>query len=226
VSGRPLALSPATNPGNGGPIGWWKLDESGGTKAANAAGNKYEGILHGSGRWVSGQGALAKALELDGSPSWIEIADSSDLDLRDHLAFSAWFKVREFNCPGQTLFSKGESWRLQRQGEKDSLEVLMAGPQTKSRGGSISLTTKRKVDDGEWHHVAVVYDGKHARLYLDGSEEASTPATGPVMSCNLPITIGENDSLRGRYFNGWLGDIRLYDRSLSEEEIRTLGRKN
>ena len=34
--------------------------------------------------------------------------------------------------------------------------------------------------------------------------------------------IGENSMERGRLFNGWIGDVRLYGYGLSAEEIQAL----
>lgn len=59
-------------------------------------------------------------------------------------------------------------------------------------------------------------------LYVDGAEEDSMTASGPIALNNLPLTLGDNAANRGRRWNGWLDDARLYDRGLSIEEIKTL----
>jgi len=48
--------------------------------------------------------------------------------------------------------------------------------------------------------------------------------SGPIAQNTEPVLIGENAASRGRPFNGWLDDVRLYNRGLSAEEIRALYR--
>ncbi len=191
----------------------------------NAAGNKLLGQIHGEPRWGPGRNPAAKALELDGVNNWVECADSSGLDFRRGVAVSAWFKVRSFDCPVQTLIAKGEGWRLQRQAEKGTIEFALAGPAGTKRNRSAMVASKRAVDDGQWHHVLTSYDGKRVVLYLDGVEEDAVTAGGMITLNSAALALGENDASRGRRFNGWLSDVRIYDRGLSADEIKPLCQK-
>jgi hypothetical protein len=44
-------------------VGWWKLDESEGTVAADSSGNGNDDTLHGDPQWITGQ--INGALEFD-----------------------------------------------------------------------------------------------------------------------------------------------------------------
>ena len=217
---KPAGAEPA------GPVAWWKLDETAGTTAANTAVNKLTGKIHGQPHWTPGAAPRGGALEFDGTKNWVECADSSDLDFREGVSFSTWFKVRRFDQPAQTLAAKGDAWRLQRQGDKGNLEFALNGPTTGtlSRSRSPVVKSKRAVDDGQWHHVVATYDGKRMALYLDGTEEEAVAASGSLVLNSLPMTLGENDGSRGRFFNGWMNHARLYSRGLSAEEVQALYR--
>lgn len=210
-----------------GPIAWWKFDEPAGATTANAAGNKLQGQIQGQPRRGPGPGPSGQALEFDGLQNWVECADSSGLDFRQGVSVSAWFKVRAFDCPAQTLVAKGNVLRLERQSETNLLQFALTGLETTgaSKKRSPTLVSKRAVDDGQWHSVIAAYDGKRLALYLDGVEEDAVTASGSISLNSLPVTLGENDASRGRYFNGWLDEVRLYDRGLSAEEIKSLGQK-
>ena len=39
----------------------------------------------------------------------------------------------------------------------------------------------RNVKDGQWHHVAGIYDGTNMFIYVDGTLDASQPATGLII---------------------------------------------
>jgi hypothetical protein len=79
------------------------------------------------------------------------------------------------------------------------------------------------VDDGQWHHVAGVSDGRRAALYVDGELEASGDAK-PLAPNSEPVMIGCNSEDYNTRFNGWIGDVRLYGYGLSEAEVKALYR--
>ena len=78
--------------------------------------------------------------------------------------------------------------------------------------------------DGGWHHVAAVSDGgtSEIRLYVDGNLENShsvSYSTGFDFSALL--NIGWLNSGSGYHFLGSLDEIALYNRALSDIEIRS-----
>ena len=94
--------------------------------------------------------------------------------------------------------------------------------------GSISTALETKkysvtkvVDDTEWHHYAITYDGSNIITYLDGKECSRTQLTGKIKrEASRAITIGRNPW--GNSFEGLMDEIRIYDRALSKEEIKQL----
>jgi hypothetical protein len=228
VLSRPLTLPPKEAPARAagaeppGPIGWWRCEETIAT-AANAAVNKLT-IPVG---WSCAPAVSGKAFEFDGTKSWVECADSSDLCFRGGISVSGWFKVRAFDRPAQTLLAKGNSWRLQRRGESGVIEFALSGPATTGtyRKRLPTVATKKNVADGQWHHVAACYNGKRLALYLDGEEQDAVTASGLLALNNVPVTLGDNGASRGRLFSGWMNDVRLYDRGLSADEIKLLVEK-
>ncbi len=95
-------------------------------------------------------------------------------------------------------------------------------------GGFIQTLTT--VNDGQWHHVAVVMhddgtpDVSELALYIDGVIQKSTYNNKIRIN-----TVAGNDFIIGAYnesglyhFNGEIDDIRLYSRELSKSEIKNL----
>ena len=89
----------------------------------------------------------------------------------------------------------------------------------------VYLVSKRKVDDGRWHHVVGVVDGPRAALYVDGEPEASADAK-PIARNDAPVMIGCNSAAYERRFNGWIDEVRLYGYALSDADIKALYRGN
>jgi Concanavalin A-like lectin/glucanases superfamily len=74
-----------------------------------------------------------------------------------------------------------------------------------------------------WWHVAVVNDGRHSVLYVDGCplvRNPSTPAIG-LTTLGRPWLFGghENAGQVDQVFNGWLGDVRIVNRPLRADEF-------
>lgn len=68
-----------------------------------------------------------------------------------------------------------------------------------------------------WHHLAGVYDGKQARLYLDGTLIASADRPGPLKDNRLPLVIGGDVDGKGgamSHFAGLIDSVRLTPRAL------------
>ncbi len=98
-------------------------------------------------------------------------------------------------------------------------------------GGAYAVS-QRAVNDGEWHHVAGVWDGKQNSLYLDGVLQAAAPASGSlVYSHRAPFQVGHaanNNAPHARdefyYFKGTLDEIMVFARALSAEDAQALYR--
>jgi hypothetical protein len=85
--------------------------------------------------------------------------------------------------------------------------------------GDINPTSwSHAVPVGRWIHVAVVNDGHHSVVWVDGSRIARNPARAArgIATLGRPFTIGATswDLRYGQGFYGWIGDTRVSDRAL------------
>jgi hypothetical protein len=204
-------------------VAHWKLDDGTGSTAVDSAGSGYESRLVGDPTWTTG--IIGGALEFDGDGDYIEIIDSNDLHIENQITVSAWIKTDTIDKRWQAVVTKGDrSWRLQGQRRGYALEFACTGLIIPGSSWG-SLYGKTDVNDGKWHHVAGVYDGKRIYLYLDGKVDNSKPASGQIRFDDKPILIGDNALHRGRFWNGIIDDVRIYSYGLSIEEIRAICRQ-
>jgi hypothetical protein len=57
------------------------------------------------------------------------------------------------------------------------------------------------------------------RLYVDGTQVASTAATGALFNSTGALRIGGN-SVWGEWFSGLIDEVRVYERALGAAEIQ------
>jgi hypothetical protein len=73
---------------------------------------------------------------------------------------------------------------------------------------------------GRWQHVAATYDGSVARFYVDGVETAATSFSGNVGDSNA-WRMGAYGTPSTGYLDGFIDNVRIYDRALTASEIET-----
>lgn len=79
------------------------------------------------------------------------------------------------------------------------------------------LSTNPK--DGNWHHIAVTWDGATQTMYVDGSPVGTTPRTG-LNSQAVNFLVGKTTADIG--FKGWMDNVLIANRALSASEIAAL----
>ena len=72
----------------------------------------------------------------------------------------------------------------------------------------------------KWSFLAETYDGSTLRLYVNGTQVASTPHTGSIATSTTPLQIG-GDSLYGQYFAGMIDNVRIYNTALTAAQIQS-----
>lgn len=80
-----------------------------------------------------------------------------------------------------------------------------------------------------WHSLAMTYDGKTCRVYLDGvldarDERNPYPYAGGIFSGDADFTVGavHRGGGMGNFFVGWMAGVCVYDRVLSIEQLHSI----
>jgi hypothetical protein len=201
-------------------MGWWKFDEASGKTALDSSKHRRGGTLEGGLSFendsVSGQ--AGKALKFDGKKGFVQITGYKGVAGTRPRTLAAWIK---------TATSRGEivSWGEQDFGKMWVFGFIRGRVGVTPDGGYLYINPA--IHDDAWHHVAVVVEEAelpnlhdHVKLYLDGT-------LAEIHDIGLldlwPINTGSNLDVRiGRGFQGLIDDVRLYDRALSREELKTL----
>jgi hypothetical protein len=85
-------------------------------------------------------------------------------------------------------------------------------------GAGVSVEGSVTISDGNWHHVAVSYDGTDIKLYVDGVADGSVAVT--LNTSGTVLRLGRrNDPAGGEYFGGMLDEVRVWSTSKSVSAI-------
>ncbi|UCE48799.1 MAG: LamG domain-containing protein [Phycisphaerales bacterium] len=200
-------------------VGWWKLDEGGGTTAVDWSGYGNNGTFQGNPQWVDG---LANGgLELNGTTDYVDCGSHTSLDIAGEISIAAWTKVDVFG-DWDGIVTKGTTqspYAMQMWGD-GALRFSANWGDPAGGVGSGSWNTYTKMTAGEWTHAAIVYDGSVLRFYINGQKDSlevfealtfGTAAESLVLGGDFP---GGDE-----YFDGVIRDVRVYNKALIQEEI-------
>jgi hypothetical protein len=209
-------------------VGWWRLDETDGTMAADSSGNELHGKVTGGTTWIP-NGHFGGALEFDGvgtAGTNVSLPISELLNGLTNSTFAIWANFHQTGGAWQRLWDFGDGtangymFLCPRIGTTETGTLRYASTLT-SNGNEQQLNAPFTLPT-DWHHVAIVLnaDGGNMLMYVDG--EVIDEQTTTIFPANLPLTtqnwLGQSQWPDGIY-DGALDDFRIYDQALTQEEI-------
>ncbi len=85
------------------------------------------------------------------------------------------------------------------------------------------INSKTTIEKDTWYHIAVTWDGTDHILYINGNQEDSIAAGSPDLDAvSNNVAIGARHYLTYGFFNGTIDEVRIWNISLSADEIQQL----
>ena len=217
-------------------VGWWKLDDGSGTTAIDSSGNGNDGTLTagtaGFPEWKTtgddfrvGTGALEfHGGAAAGEGDLVDCGNSTIFDITENITFALWVKIDAFTMTYQYVFSKGHNYMILRANDTPYLRVVFNGLDTGDGDDYYAGGTTIPIDDGQWHHVAASYDSSTGivAFYTDGILEESKTTSGSIPVNTESLCIGRRNQSNRKGTDAIIDDVRIYNRTLSEEEIQVV----
>ena len=198
-------------------MGWWKFEETAGTRAEDSSSYGRKGELKGEFTFDkdSVTGKVGNALRFDGKNGLVQITGYKGVTGTKPRTLAAWIKSKR-------AVGVIADWGVEEPGAMWIVRFYRARPGATPMGGYLYMNDQ--INDDQWHHVAVVVAQAdlpnlhdHVTLYLDG-QEAEIHDIGLLDM--WPIETGAEIDVRiGRGFQGAIDEVRIYERALSAEEI-------
>jgi len=205
-------------------IARYNFDEVKGKTVPDSSGNGMDGTLIGDARIVDDP-VRGNVLELDGDGDWVDCGNDGLFDMAQAITISSWIKATEPVRIWPTVIAKGTSWKLRSwaNGLKFACGVNVPG----DIGVDSGVLGRTSIDDARWHHVAGVYDGRTATLYIDGRRDVSAGTSGSIAANSFNVWIGADSERGERGWSGRIDDVRIYSYALTAAEVKGLyeGRK-
>jgi hyaluronate lyase len=208
-----------------GLLGWWKMDETGGTTAFDSSGNGANASVHG-GTFTSGR--LFNALHLTGG------TNNAAFNSVDALQTTVTAWVRADSNGGSSfpriLVMPGCYFNFRFDGSANN-NTLDFATTTAANGSTVDgewLSPTNSIGTGTWYHVAVSYDKSSTAnvpaLYVNGVRVSLTTLTTPSVSppSNVGTTYIGNRLDLTRGWDGLIDDLRIYNRLLNDAEVQSL----
>jgi hypothetical protein len=207
----------------GQPLIYWRLNATNNNTAGDYA-NGYDGTNDGTMTLSAGLAAPTfpgfevgnQAYTFNGALTFMR-GPALDLN-RSAMSVSAWIVASNLSAGYYNgIVTKGDSsWRLHQQFQSPGVQWGLDGTTAAADNAAIAS------DDGQWHHVVGVYDGKASQLYVDGTLVSSAAGTGLIATNQYWIEVGENAEQTGRYWNGKISEVSLYNSPLSSIDVSNL----
>ncbi|HEX4812382.1 MAG TPA: LamG-like jellyroll fold domain-containing protein [Nonomuraea sp.] len=209
------------------PKGHWKLDGFGGTNVVDDSPNGHDAtVTRGPTRWQAGRQRYS--LWLDGASGHASTAAGSTVDTSKSFAVSAWVKLDRLDTEFRTAVSQSgnqiSGFFLQYNPNSKRWNFVMPASDANAADRHIAQSASLAVA-GRWTHLVGMYDAaaRQVKIYVDGVAGTPGSHTTPWQAMRT-VQLGRAiyNQLPYNYWLGAIDEVRIYDRTLSVQEIHDL----
>jgi predicted alpha/beta superfamily hydrolase len=183
------------------------------------------GAVHGAVSAPDRHGKENAAYRFDGKGAYIEFPKNPEFNNAGSISVSAWMKPHIPAAYSAWVSQVGPRWGSQWR--------LGFGPNPTAQWGATTFGTKwtdywvngEGLPVDQWVHTAAVFDQTlgELHLYVNGKEVQAVYDLVPWGASDGPILIGaQRDD--GLFFNGDVGEVRIYRRALNTAEVEALSK--
>jgi hypothetical protein len=199
-----------------GSVGHWNLDQGSGTIAYDSSGYSNHGTVYGA-SWASGK--VSGALKFDGVNDYVDCGNDETLDPTQAVTIEAWVIFNQLPSVAKHFMAiagkSGGGTDLDLQAETDNRFKFFIGP-----GDPNVAVSNTVVETGKWYHIAGTYQANNfIKIYVNGVLEKTTSIKIARNTNSNKFCIGKSGVWPGRFFNGIIDEVKIYNRALSAEEI-------
>ena len=206
-----------------GLVGHWTMSQDSlkGSLLADKTPYENDGTIYGATFTTDRKGQANKAMSFDGN-DYIDLGNSDTLSIRNKITISAWIKTEGSINEQAILFDTFAEGTIPIEFYINKVNDIIFA--SYDNGLIFSMASNTKIPLNTWTHVLVSFDKdlttKAKKIYINGALDKTSDDQKILSTRNGTIRIGSYGT--SWCFNGSIDDVRIYNRVLSETEIKTL----
>lgn len=192
--------------------------------SADYSGNKNDGQTIGNPIFtIDRNGKANGAISFNGKNQYVTVPDAPSLkNLSTGVSITAWVKINDWYLDWGPVVCKSSG-----QERHFQLAVLNQNGQGKnyflhSDGILPGVAIGQTVQLGTWYHVTMTVDGLNRTFYFNGIKIGTVNNYPQISPNSVPLYIGRDPYLQDEYLNGALDEVTIYNRLLSDNEVKRI----
>ena len=217
-------------------VGYWSFNGSDSIvndAAIDTSGQGNDGTIYGA---VAVAGKMGQALSFDGINDYVRVANDNSLNFgTGDFSICAWINTNS-DTARQSIIVKGiplngttnAGYLVSYRGDMANDPIFFTINDDDASGAVIIKYNTSGIANS-WVHICCVADRDgNGSIYVNGELKASSSIAGITtdVSINADLAIGQTLSgggpIAGRYFNGLIDEVRIYNEALTQDEVTTL----
>ena len=198
------------------------------TKVCDYSGNGNNGTVSGATYNSSGGYDNKGAYYFDGSNDIIKVVPMSGSNIpTDDFTYMAWINMESNTDESIFMASNGHA------SAENELGFYVSSSKLGLNMNDVSdvVTGATTLNTGQWYHVALTRNSGAVKVYVDGVVDGTGTQSSTLNfgTCSLYFGVDIDSgcaSSKGNYFKGYIDEVKIYNRSLSTEQISAIYSNN
>jgi len=160
--------------------------------------------------------ANAEAMSFNGTDQYVEVSNSTAFNLGTAFTISGWFNFTSNKYQGLISFDNNltRGWFLFQISTSNEIRLF---------DGTTTVTLKTSyTTTNQWDHFAITYNGTDVVFYINGVQQTTQAASLDLQTNGNDGVIGNNQFASGRFFNGKIDEVGLFNTALSASKIQQI----
>ena len=199
-----------------------------GDKVIDESGNKNHGKIE-KAKLAKGKGKYGDAMQFKGGDNHVLIKSSKTLSIPDEVTISVW--VNWNDAPGDGWLAVLANGKQGGPWENYGLFVNRGSRYfyfTTSLGGEgehkVRNSGNNTTQSGKWTHCVCTYDGKTAKIYVDGELKKEDAQGLKLVGGKQDLRIGHRLG-SGHWYNGLIDEVTIFSVALTAAQAKEAAKK-
>ena len=158
--------------------------------------------------------------------SYGDLGSSKDFNFSDSFSVMAWINGKNLSSTlRRDIITKGKSgdyeWALAVDSKQKASFIIF----NNESDNYLTATGYNTLKENKWYHLSGVFNGTSAFIYVNGvlEEQTTIPTGTKAFKGTAKVILGSRESIgKDTPFYGLIDDILIYNKSISDKQIRRL----